>query len=34
LKISEALGGLAPATRQGAQLAADALRALLEKLAG
>ena len=34
LKISEALGGLAPATRHGAQLAADALRALLEKLAG
>lgn len=33
LKISEALGGLAPATRHGAQLAADALRALLVKLA-
>ena len=33
-KISEALGGLAPATRHGAQLAADALRTLLEKLAG
>jgi len=33
-KISEALGGLAPATQHGAQLAADALRALLEKLAG
>ena len=33
-KISEALGGLAPATRHGAQLAADALRALLVKLAG
>lgn len=33
LKISEALGGLPPATRHGAQLAADALRALLTKLA-
>jgi len=32
--IAEALGGLPAATRHGAQLAADALRALLEKLAG
>jgi nitrogen fixation protein NifU and related proteins len=31
--ISEALGGLPPATFHGAQLAADGLRALLEKLA-
>jgi len=30
--ISEALGGLPPATFHGAQLAADALRLLLEKL--
>ncbi len=32
-KISEALGGLAPATQHGAQLAADALCALLAQLA-
>jgi nitrogen fixation NifU-like protein len=31
--ISEALGGLPPATFHGAQLATDALRLLLEKLA-
>jgi len=31
--ISEALGGLPPATLHGAQLAADALHMLLEKLA-
>jgi len=31
--ISEGLGGLPPATLHGAQLAADALRILLEKLA-
>ena len=31
-KISEALGGLAPATEHGAQLAADALRALRAQL--
>jgi nitrogen fixation NifU-like protein len=30
--IAEALGGLPPATFHGAQLAADALRALLQKL--
>jgi len=30
--IAEALGGLAPATQHGAQLAADALRALLRQL--
>jgi nitrogen fixation NifU-like protein len=33
-QISESLGGLAPATFHGAQLAADALAALLRKLAG
>lgn len=33
-KISQALGGLPPATLHGAQLAADALRALLTQLAG
>lgn len=32
LMISEALGGLPAATRHGAQLAADALRALLKQL--
>jgi nitrogen fixation NifU-like protein len=32
-KISEALGGLPPATVHGAQLAVDALRALLAQLA-
>ncbi len=30
-KISDELGGLPPATRHGAQLAADALRALLQQ---
>jgi nitrogen fixation NifU-like protein len=32
--LSQSLGGLPPATFHGAQLAADALRALLEKLRG
>ncbi len=32
LKIAEGLGGLPPATRHGAQLAADALRALRARL--
>jgi nitrogen fixation NifU-like protein len=30
--LSQSLGGLPPATRHGAQLAADALKALLQKL--
>ncbi|MFQ5723232.1 MAG: iron-sulfur cluster assembly scaffold protein [Terriglobia bacterium] len=33
-KLSRELGGLPPATRHGAQLAADALRALLAQLRG